>query len=193
MTPTPLSSDRRIRRRPAFTLVEILVVIAVILILSGIVVGVAGGVAGKQARSRAQADIQALGSALESYKLKYGDYPWVTDEEELFYHLTGQKKMMPEGTPGNVTMVDVSEAQQRPFVDESKFSVTGNEFTDPWGLPYEYEYRTSSGSGWKRAGFILYSKGADGKSSGTLSDGDIPQNYFEQDENIDNIVFGYEF
>jgi len=192
MPRTQLSPSPANRSRHGFTLVEILVVISIILILSGIVIGVAGGVEGKKARSQAEGELQAIGAALESYKLQYGDYPWVSDEQDLFDHLTGRVKMVPSGDE-RPNMVEVDEAQRRPFLSESNFYVVDDRFVDPWGLPYEYDYRTSRNDDWRRAGFIVYSHGPDGASAAEPTNGLIPQDYFEQDENIDNIVYGYEF
>jgi len=188
----------------AFTLVEILVVITIILILSGIVVGVAGGVSSKQARSKAEAELQTIAAALESYKLKYGGYPpggsgGNTDAQGgLVAHLTGEKKIVPDGQ-GGVSIEDAysAEANRRPFLDEEAFSVVGSgddrRIVDPWGQPYVYLYQY--GTGWRRVGFILYSKGPDGQPgtpSTEVSQGEIPKAYFDDDDNVDNLVYGFE-
>ena len=63
------------RPRSAFTLVEILVVIVIIGILAGLAIPAVTGVLAKAKNTATKVEIDVLGQALESYKLKYGDYP----------------------------------------------------------------------------------------------------------------------
>ncbi|WP_309384225.1 prepilin-type N-terminal cleavage/methylation domain-containing protein [Cerasicoccus frondis] len=182
-------------RRPGFTLVELLVVIAIIAILSSIVFGLTRGIAVKQARTKAEAELQALATALESYKLKYGDYPWLgedSDSSDLFEHLTGEKKMVPGSTAGNPDMVNGGQA----FVNEEDFTISNDRFMDPWGGNYAYYYKdaSDSGSSWRYPGFILVCLGADGAQDDSgLATGEIPKDYFDDDNNLDNFVYGLEF
>ncbi|GHC00119.1 prepilin-type N-terminal cleavage/methylation domain-containing protein [Cerasicoccus arenae] len=188
--------------RNGFTLVELLVVLAIILILSGFVFGLSRGIAVKQARSKAQSELQTLGLALENYRMKLGDYPWLgadTGGTELYKHLVGELKMVP-GSEAGKAKVD-EPGSEIPFIDASKLTVMkdgdGAEyFSDPWGQPYEYYYKPSGGGNWAYTGFILLSVGADGADSSTgLSEGNISQDYFEdaEEKNVDNMVFGFEF
>lgn len=208
---------------PGFTLIEVLVVMGIILILAGIVVGVQRGVYHKQSQAKARGEMQAIATALESYKLKYGDYPWLGDDTGgtgLFLHLTGQQVMRPKsGTNAvGVQMVDVDELVARPVIAADKLKVaetsSGREyFQDPWGNAYRYYYIDSSatpndderlGPGgwadWDQPGFLLISVGADGQigsTSGTGTDlerGQLASNYHEaSDDNLDNIVHGREY
>lgn len=207
--------------RSGFTLIELLVVMGVILILAGIVVGVQRGVYYQQSQARAKADLQAIANALESFKLKYGDYPWLGADAadssegnatELFQVLTGQLVLRKSGS--QYDMLAPSTNQRVPLIDENLIDAhetSGNPdyFIDPWGNPYKYYYKTvaqgRSGTGWNHSGFILMSTGPDrrtGPTSGTgynLGTGIFPQNgddYFgtpgTTNYSFDNIIFGLE-
>lgn len=70
-----ITAPRRRGPRPAFTLVELLVVIVIIGILAALVT--AAAIAGRGAARRAaiKTQISDLASALEQYKTNYGEYP----------------------------------------------------------------------------------------------------------------------
>jgi len=102
-----------------FTLVELLVVIAIIAILAGLTLSTLGYVNKKGAESRAKAEVAALSAAIDSYKLEFGSYP---ASNSLYNELTGQglintNRVLFEPTPG---------------------IVSGGQFVDPWGNPYNY-------------------------------------------------------
>lgn len=65
-------------RRSGFTLIELLVVVTVIAVLVGITIGTLGAVQKKAARGRAAVEIAAIETALERYKVDFGDYPEAT-------------------------------------------------------------------------------------------------------------------
>lgn len=65
------------RSQGGFTLIELLVVTAVVAILVGIAIGTLGSVQKKAARGRAAVEIAAIETALERYKVDFGDYPEV--------------------------------------------------------------------------------------------------------------------
>ena len=177
------------RRRDAFTLIELLTVISVIAILAAITFGISAGVYQRQARTKAQAELSALASALESYRAQYGSYPeadgtgWDGANAHVLYRaLTGQ--IEPDGTENT--------PKKKAFVDISKFDLdkdesTGtfsddNAFVDPWGKPYVYQFDPDS-SNWNRFGFLLFSRGADGLLA-VPSEGIIDK---EEANNPDNI------
>lgn len=187
----------RIRRRRAkingFTLIELLMVISVILILAGITFGIARGVQNAQARSQAKAEMAVIAQALESYKSKYGDYPWVSlssvngDQEArdashgLMKALVGWQSV--DGTQDGALNSDGILFNKQPsIVDVSKLTLSskwppegaGNEvspvreiyFIDPWGNPYIYIYKDPANqASWDRFGYVLFSKGGDGRAS----------------------------
>jgi prepilin-type N-terminal cleavage/methylation domain-containing protein len=63
------------RALQGFTLIEILVVIAIIGLLAGIALVAFGGARGFFAGATAKARLTDVGTALEMYKQKYGEYP----------------------------------------------------------------------------------------------------------------------
>src|SRR3954466_12769220 len=65
-----------LRRRAAFTIMELLIVIAIIIVLAGLILATTGYVQKKGARSRAEAEIAAMSAACESYKADNGTYPY---------------------------------------------------------------------------------------------------------------------
>ena len=67
-----------------------------------------------------------------------------------------------------------------------------NYFLDPWGMPYQYRFKEAvagaDGSGWKRAGCILFSPGPDGLAGPAVPrDGVLMDEYREDDAVVDNI------
>jgi prepilin-type N-terminal cleavage/methylation domain-containing protein len=200
--------------RTGFTLIELLVVMGVILILAGIVVGVQRGVYHQQSQARAKADMQAIANALETFKLRYGDYPWggatdtsqtgSTADKNLFLVLTGQRVLKKSG--GSYSMVTLPVAQKAaPLIDESQIETDSNDtyFVDPWGSPYKYYYKSNKDTEWNHTGFILMSMGPDRSDtdSSTIVDfskGEFPENsetYYNDPskKRFDNLIYGLEF
>ena len=58
-----------------WTLIEILMVLSIIAILIGITLGVSTGVRQRAAVGKAKVELAAIASALERYRVQYGDYP----------------------------------------------------------------------------------------------------------------------
>lgn len=97
-----------IRRRSAFTLMEILVVVAIIVLLAAIATPYFMGRFEDAKKSRALVDCKTLAETAETFKLKYGDAP------QALAQLTQP------GADGTA-----------PFI-EAKFLI------DPWGHEYQY-------------------------------------------------------
>lgn len=72
-----------LRKRGAFTLIELIVVITIIIVLAGLVLATSGYVANKGRRSRAEVEIAAISAALENYKADNGIYPLNSDTSAL--------------------------------------------------------------------------------------------------------------
>lgn len=196
-----------------FTLVELVVVMAIILILIGIVSGVSSGVRDAQARATAKAELAVLSLALERFKSVHGDYPWIDEEpHELLKSLIGRKEFSGSGT--SARFEDISELPQagaQSFIELSQLSVADSSepepeplpidelsespdevpegwvFTDPWGNPYVYIYRTGIGGAWENFGYVLFSQGPDGESEPVPGSG-IREPVADRD--IDNIYAG---
>jgi prepilin-type N-terminal cleavage/methylation domain-containing protein len=153
------------KRQQGFTLIELLMVIAVILILAGITFGISRGVQNAQARTKAKAELAVISQAIEQFKSRYGDYPWVnTDNVEgveakggahgLMKTLVGWQAV--DGTQAGQnnslgqlftrgeSVLDVSRLSlSRDWpVGSTEASPSGDTyFTDPWGYPYVYIYK----------------------------------------------------
>ena len=185
-------------------------VIAVILILAGITFGVSRSVQNAQARDKAKAELAIISQSLEQYKSVNGDYPWVTEINELdrakefAEALMGWKEFAQSGTSAGSGItyedkVDVPSSGPRAFIDPKKLSYSGilptesNEkpadlyFTDPWGNEYIYRYRTSASGAWDNFGYVLYSKGSDNSHVAVSSDGVLDTTVRQNSKNVDNI------
>jgi prepilin-type N-terminal cleavage/methylation domain-containing protein len=157
------------KRQQGFTLIELLMVIAVILILAGITFGISRGVQNAQARAKAKAELATISQALEQFKSRYGDYPWVgTNNVEssgarqggshgLMKTLVGWQAV--DGTQsGGTNSLGQTFTKGESVLDVSRLSLsrdwpTGSPeaspsgdtyFTDPWGNPYVYIYKDPS-------------------------------------------------
>ena len=182
------------KRQQGFTLIELLMVIAVILILAGITFSVSRGVQNAQARAKVKAELATISQALETYKSKNGDYPWisvsnVSNEENVKDAAHGVMKTLVGWQSVTGTQEGAADSQtgvifrkQESTLDVSKLSLSqdwpdpkskdetapslSTYFTDPWGNAYVYLYKNPSNSNtWERYGYILFSRGADGAAS----------------------------
>ena len=160
--------------KSAFTLIEMLVVVAIVLVLTGITFGISKGVLNQQARAQAKAELAMIAQALEAFKLKYGDYPVVSEDnpvtenansKALTSALTGYSYMEPGEVQGTRVMTNVNDGEVResfldveklnfsePFRDPSNSSRVPDSagdlnriyLVDPWRQPYVYVYNKGS-------------------------------------------------
>lgn len=148
-----------------FTLLELLVVIAVIAILAGLVLSTAGFIQKKGATARAQAEIEALSSALESYKVEYGDYPTGTNGTSSGTATPGTNNaflraaLAPNGSNSLNPLNKVFFEFPKGMGSSTNLSDTNQPVLDPFGEGYGYMYpgdANRSGSNffdlWSRAG-----------------------------------------
>ena len=196
----PESADSQDSRFRGFSLIELLAVIAVIAILSGIVFAVGGGVAKNRQNNVARGELAALSVALESFKTRYGDYPWVNDDPEaLFEALAGELVLRDNGSGYDMRAPASGDAPALADLAAFQLNADGDEIVDPWGNPYHYYYFDGTGdrSSWTYPGYILLSAGEDGElvdsaGTGTVSSGDLPNNAadYYTGTNEDNLVLG---
>jgi len=73
-TPSP----RSLRRRPAFTLVELLVVMGIIGLLVALLFPAIGAARQAANKTKAQAEVNAIDSAMRAYLAEYGKFPLQT-------------------------------------------------------------------------------------------------------------------
>lgn len=153
------------RKKDAFTLIELLTVIGVIGILAAISFGISTGVSERQARTKAAAEMSGIAAALEAYRTQYGTYPITDDPEILLQALANRIRWTDDSTTESLS-------ERRPFIDSSRFLVEGfndgstefgaenQQLLDPWENPYYYEFQTDGS--WQRFGYVLFSRGSDG-------------------------------
>lgn len=123
-TSTPASTDRA-----AFTLLEFLGVIAVMLILAAILAPAVLKTTGAARRSRAGIEMQAIAQGLKAYRSAFGAWPGqVGGDADGWYNGARHWQLLAALTnaPGG-----------RSFIDLSDSTVSGGEWLDPWGQPYE--------------------------------------------------------
>lgn len=138
-----------------FSLIELLVVIAILALLGGLLFSIANGIFGKGDRSRAESELQAISVALESYRLRFGDYPNVNTPKQLFAALDG--KLGPDGF--------LLAKPFPPILEAGGFSMSDSdspELMDPWEEPYRYTYVEPDSSA-KQSCYRIFSGGPDKK------------------------------
>jgi general secretion pathway protein G len=135
------------RRRPGFTLIEILVVIVVIAILATLVAPNVFQHVGAAKSATAKSQMEMLSTALDAYRLGNGTYPSTEQGLQALYE---RPTINP---PSNWN----SPYLRKPVP------------LDPWENPYIYVYPGQQNPN----GFDLYSYGADGLPGGEGENADI--------------------
>ncbi len=92
-SPSTALLGRPVRRRLAFTLIELLIVIAIIAILAGMVFPITKALNRTKLRTRARSELIQFETAIDSYKSKLGTYPPDNPNNfainPLYYELSG--------------------------------------------------------------------------------------------------------
>jgi len=135
------------RRKRAFTLLELLVVLVILGLLAALIGPRVVGRLGRAKQQVARSQIALLESALDQFRLDVGRYP--TTEE---------------GLRALIEPPQEEEARQKwrgPYLKKKKIPL------DPWGRPYEYRCPGEHGE------YDLWSYGADGKPGGTGENADV--------------------
>jgi general secretion pathway protein G len=148
-----LNIERSLKRpcaRPAFTLIELMVVIIVLGLLAGLVGPQIFGRVSDAKMTTARTQIQLLGLALENYRLDNGVYP--TTAQGL-----AALRTKPVSGPAPTNW-------RGPYLRKAVPA-------DPWKRPYVYR---SPGVN-NRSDFDLVSLGRDGKTGGVDEDADIAE------------------
>ncbi|HLN27772.1 MAG TPA: type II secretion system protein GspG [Gemmataceae bacterium] len=70
-----LEPTKSAARRSAFTLMEMLVVVAILVVLAGAAVPIYMRYLNEAKKDRARIDVKTLTEIVESYRIKYNDYP----------------------------------------------------------------------------------------------------------------------
>ena len=168
-----------------FTLMELMAVLVIIGILFGIIFTGASYLFSAQEEKKAKAELEAITLALKDFKSEFGDFP-ITDESSsegecakvLFMTLSGWMDLDGDEIP--------AEERGRSFLPSDSFTlgkqegdeievylltsdeILGNAginkeifIIDPWENAYLYQYPRLDG----HTGFLLFSRGPDGKTS----------------------------
>ena len=188
---------------------------AIIGILIGITFSGATYIFSAQQEKKALADMEALKLALEEFKSEYGDYPRTNDLEgdaEKLPPLAGKRLFLSLSSYVDKHGDPYSDKDNRPktFIKSDVFSLGAakdgendkiKEVTldlsdssgdapecfviDPWGNPYVYDYPRRDE---RKLGFLLFSKGEDGKSFDfTKAKDDSSSAESENDDDLDNV------
>lgn len=137
------------RRRPGFTLLELLVVLAIIAALAAVVAPNVFRNVGDAKAGAAKAQVESLVLALNAYRLDNDAFP--TTEQGL-----AALRTMP-------TAGELPRNWRGPYLQR----VVSN---DPWGRPYTF---ASPGRGDQAQSFELYTLGRDAKPGGEGEDADV--------------------
>ncbi|MEW6262534.1 MAG: type II secretion system major pseudopilin GspG [Thermodesulfobacteriota bacterium] len=140
----------RPRRRPGFTLIEILVVVVILGILAGLVVPRIMGKPGEARIAKARMQIESLETALKLFKLDNGFYP-STDQ--------GLNALVQKPTTGRVP----DRWREGGYLEKGVVPL------DPWNREFVYLCPGQH----NRDGFDLFSLGADHESGGESEDADV--------------------
>ena len=139
---------KRLRRKRAFTLIELMVVLVILGILAAAIMPNIVGKRDKARRTKAQADIAVIEGLLDQFYLDMGRYP--TTEEGL-----------------RVLFYEPEEDAEKWGGPYSKKPIA----KDPWGNPYLYESPGTRSS--LSLSYELMSLGKDGQEGGEGYDADI--------------------
>jgi type II secretion system protein G len=116
----PRSQNSILRRRDAFTLIELLIVIAIIAILAGIAFPAMQGALDSAKRGQARNDASQIASAIKAYRLEFGRLPAAGSEIAA---ITGDN-------PKKIIFLEAKQAKG------GKNGISGGTMLDPWGQPY---------------------------------------------------------
>ena len=202
-----------LKKRRAFTLVEILVVISLIIVLASLTFALAGPVKNTIMTTKAKSQIQKISLALNEFKNKYGEYPMAdggeSDEdwaELLIEAMRGDKILVRRSGKLKMAKFDDgrSGAEPVPFLALGEYELDDNDdadsakmILDPWENPFQYRYNKITGgkpgTNWDAPTFLLISAAADYNEPPTDSDyfrGDMERTgLFETDASSEDYYY----
>jgi prepilin-type N-terminal cleavage/methylation domain-containing protein len=161
-----------LRKSPAFTLIELLIVIAIIAILAGLAFPAVSGAIGSSRKTQARNDVAQLAAAVKAFQLEYGRLPVSgastsdnldTPNANVISALTASNQLNPRG----IVFFEPKQAKG------GKGGLDGGDYKDPWGTAYKfmldtsYDNRINVGGQTSFTTVIVESGGPDGNLAAT--------------------------
>ncbi len=135
--------ERRSKRRPGFTLMEVLLVLVILGLLATVAILATGGIQRRAKIDATKIKLGVIGQAVKTYQMHVGHYP--TDEEGGLTALTER--------PTTFETDAMAEKWSGPYLEEAP--------TDAWDQPFMYEELDPETAESMGAPFKLWSTGPD--------------------------------
>ncbi len=160
------------KKKNAFTLVELLIVISIIAVMAGLLMPAIAGARSKAKRSTSKTFMVQLAGAIDQFKTEYGYYPEFLAEKERVNLAEGNnaENLVKSLTGKNIDGTNLSDVDRKKFnrrmrsfftFDSTVLQKKGNawKIVDPFGNPNIYVCVDKSGAGTIRKGYPLISDG----------------------------------
>ena len=154
--PSGKAKPNKMNRTRRFTLVELMAVIAIIAILAGIVMGGLSFASRKSMEAQTIAKMEQFQIALENFHKDYGYYPVQETAGNVDFTHSSTNRTWDLFT--NHTQNKHNKPYMEGIHDEYGLFLDGN------GVPFQYQYPADSTKFKNTTKYVLWSKGADGKS-----------------------------
>jgi type II secretory pathway pseudopilin PulG len=153
-------------KNKGFTWIGVLGVIVIIAILAALVLNTTSGPVPRSAHERAAREISALSTALESYKVEYGDYPIATNALGLKSKANANSlyQALSISNAANNPSGKIFFEPYKGIAATTNYDSSSNYFVDPFGHPYQYRYPGDPKKGGTNA-LIIFSYGDSRKTS----------------------------
>jgi type II secretory pathway pseudopilin PulG len=128
-----------LKHTTGFTLTSFLLVLAIIGVLAGILLPTVADIGAKTSLRRMKADLKSLKTAICMYRVYYGEFPVMTQEEW-------------EDPDRNLLLL-----MEPRIIDDIP--------EDPYNPGHSYQYELYQDTGWQTPVYIVYTVGPDGKGN----------------------------
>ncbi len=142
------------RNRKGFTLIELMIVIAIIIILAAVAIPNYLKMTQRAKKSRVASDFQTLGTALESYRTDWGQYPVATSLESFGKNTDGNtvtstlcKELTGDSTASINKTGNTTATGEDGGIEYIKLG-TIQSMVDPFIPTEDYQYGSQDGTAW---------------------------------------------